>query len=131
MSRAQSRLNSRAEEVGPIDHGRAGIEKQAPAGTKPIERLLHNTHGEIQSELAAAVTINPARAVDQVWRVGNNEIADFVDFLEQVAAHRLCSRNAVERGIDCAVAQRLAIDIGQNDVGGCAAIEEKGSTNSS
>jgi hypothetical protein len=54
-----------------------------------------------------------------------------VDSLEQIAEHRADIGDAVERSIDAGVAQRLGVDVGEDDIGKAAVAQQQDGMQSS
>ena len=89
-------------------------------------RLLDDANRQIAAQSTAAVTVEAGGAVDQIGRIRDDEIAALVNAFEHVAQHRAHIADVVERGVDAAVAQRLGIDVGEDDLGMPAAAQHFG-----
>ena len=103
------------EQVLARHDGRAGVEQQAAAGREARDALAGDVETERGSEVAAAVPVQPRRRVDQIRRIGDDQIERAVEPVEQVAFHDLDPAHAVQRGIHPAEAQCTVIDVGKDE----------------
>src|SRR6185503_8849325 len=75
IPRFQSRSNRCEKHISAVDDRRAGVEKQAAARIQAIDAVFDDTDRQIKAQLAAAVSIEPRRAVYEIRRIGDDEVA--------------------------------------------------------
>src|SRR5436190_3555200 len=119
------------ELIGAGDDRGACIDKQATTWVKPLEAFFRDAQRKIYSQCAAAVPVGARLCVQQIWRVGDDQIAAFVDAAENVAQRGAHPGDAIERRVYPAIAQRLRVDIGENDIGLGPVCEQVGNAESS
>ena len=135
----QSRTNCHGERVFSFAHGRGGIENQPPTGTQPIEAFLNDALGEARAQMTTAVAVRATGLIGKVRRIGDDKVEGSRDRGEKVTRHRLHVGNVGEGRVDCGVAERQGIAIGEDDLlgvigdgdspGAAAASEVKGAVN--
>ena len=60
--------------------------------------------------------VKARRSIDEIGRIGNDEITAVVNSVERVAQHGCDVGNLIEQCIDAAVTQRLGVDVGQDHI---------------
>ena len=112
----QAALQRFEEGVGAANNGRAAIEDQPPARSKPGQALLGNSNREVDAKLSAAMPIEPPIIIDEVGRVSDDDVGIAVNSAENIAVHGLCRRQAIESRVDGAECQRFAVYVGENQL---------------
>jgi hypothetical protein len=94
----------------------ACVEDETAAGSEATDALSRDTEAQSLSELSAAMSIGSCARVDEIGRIGNDEVERSAEILEKIAFDNLDSVNRIEGRIDTAVAKGLAVDIAEHDV---------------
>ena len=126
----QPGAHRRKKRIDAVDDRGAGIEKQPAARIQAIDAVFDDSNGQIEAQLAAAVSIEPRRPIHEVRWIRDDEIAALVDAIEDVAQDRADIGNPVQPGIDPTVPKRLGIDVRQDNVGVHAGTHETGRVHS-
>ena len=101
----QQRTKDLEKGIDPGDDRGARIEQEAAAAGEPGKALLGDPQASAIPGLPAAVAIKPLVFVNEIRRIGDNQVGVAVDAVENVAATVVAGRNVVDRGIDGAERQ--------------------------
>src|SRR4029077_3657628 len=116
----QAALQRVEKAVDTANDGRTRIEDQPTARSNPGKALLGNSNCEVDAELSAAMAIEPPVIIDEVGRVGDDDVGIAVNSAKNIAVHGLCRRQAIESGVDEAECQRFVVYVGEDQLDGLA-----------
>ena len=85
----------------------------AAARIQAIDTVFDVRIDRSKTQSAAAVSIEPRRAIHEIRRIGDDEVAALVDLIERALQDRPDVGDSVQPRIDQAVSKRLGIDVGQ------------------
>src|SRR4051794_15053713 len=81
----QARAQDVVETVDAFHDRRTGVEQETSAGREPVYSLLDDLERQLRSELAAAVPIGAQAPINEVRRIGDDEIEHSIDSDEKIA----------------------------------------------